>query len=767
MVLFTAAGPGPLPHVPGAPASGVKGSIVKTRLRALARTLAALALLAAAHPSLAAEGAKAAAEVAGSKELSAALLAILAASPIDTARAGIYVADVESGQPVFAREPDALLNPASNVKLVTTAAALARLGPDFRFDTELYVDPGPGTEAARTLYVKGKGDPSLVTERLWAIAGDLYHLGIRRVGDVVVDESYFDGEHQGPGFDQETGDKSYLAPAGAASLNWNTVAVHVGPGDRRGGKARVELEPASDLFEVEVRATTVAPGARRRLVVSSTAHGARQRIVVDGRIPLGSRLQTVWRRIDDPGLYLGQTLRRLLELRGVKFAGRVRVGTVPAGARLVHVAQSEALGEIVRRLNKTSNNFVAEQLLKTLGAQVKGVPGTWPKGVEAVEEFLAEVGVPRGAYVMKNGSGLNDTNRFSARQLVTLLRAMWARFPLHAEYLASLPVAGRDGTIRWRMEGSDAVGRLRAKTGTLENVTSLSGYVENAAHRTLAFAILVNDFSGRASGAVRAVDGLGVALAASGGAPGTLGAAVALAKGAPPEAAPAPTTELAAQAKTYYAMGRAADRRNVPFFRNALRTEKDPALRLAVGECLYLSDPDSDTARRTFLEATPQDPQAIARLFSAAGAGADEADLPVLPSLGDLAADGSADALARLVELAPAGALDGALARAIADVLADVAASVPDELVAALRGASPAAQEAAVGALGAGIARSDERDHPFPAALRAMAGRQDDLAAFAKALEPRLTTAISAANATRSAPTLVPASGTVPARAPQ
>jgi D-alanyl-D-alanine carboxypeptidase/D-alanyl-D-alanine-endopeptidase (penicillin-binding protein 4) len=344
---------------------------------------------------------------------------------------------------------------------------------------------------------------------------------------------------------------------------------------------------------------------------------------------------------------------------------------------------------------------------------------------------------------------------------------MWARFPLHAEYLASLPVAGRDGTIRWRMEGSDAVGRLRAKTGTLENVTSLSGYVENAAHRTLAFAILVNDFSGRASGAVRAVDGLGAALAASGGAPGTLGAAVALAKGAPPEAAPAPTTELAAQAKTYYAMGRAADRRNVPFFRSALRTEKDPALRLAVGECLYLSDPDSDTARRTFLEATPQDPQAIARLFSAAGAGADEADLPVLPSLGDLAADGSADALARLVELSPAGALDGALARAIADVLADVAASVPDELVAALRGASPAAQEAAVGALGAGIARSDERDHPFPAALRAMTGRQDDLAAFAKALEPRLTTAISAANATRSAPTLVPASGTVPARAPQ
>jgi D-alanyl-D-alanine carboxypeptidase/D-alanyl-D-alanine-endopeptidase (penicillin-binding protein 4) len=723
-----------------------------------------------ATPSRAAEAARStdgrAPEAGAARELDSALRSIVAGGPLATARASIVVSDVETGQLLFARDPDVLLNPASNVKLVTSAAALARLGPEFRFDTEVYVDAGAGEGAARALYVRGKGDPTLVTERLWAIAGDLVHLGIRRVGDVVVDDTYFDRERSGPGFDQEAGDKSYLAPAGAASLNWNTIAVHVAAGDRRGGKARVELEPASELFEVDVRATTVAPGGRRRLVVSSVRAGARQRIVVEGRIPIGSRMQTVWRRIDDPALYLGHTLRRLMELRGARFAGKVRAGQVPQGARLVHVAQSESLGEVVRRLNKTSNNFVAEQLLKTIGAEAKGAPGSWANGVEAVADFLAEVGIPRGSYVMKNGSGLNDTNRFSARQLVTLLRAMWARFPLQAEYLASLPVAGRDGTIRWRMEGSEAEGRLRAKTGTLENVTSLSGYVQNAGHRTLAFAILVNDFPGRASGAVRAVDGLGAALAASGGTPGALGAAVALAKAAPAEPAPAPSAELAAQARTYYAMGRAGDRRNVLFFRNALRAEKDPALRLAVGECLYLSDPDSDTARRTFLDAVPQDPQPLVRLFSAAGAGADEADLPVLPSLGDLAADGSADALARLVELAPAGALDGALARAIADVLADVAASVPDEVVLALRAASPAAQEAAIGALGAGIARSDERDHPFPAALRALAGRQEDASEFARALEPRITTAIAAANATRSAPTLVPASGTLPARAP-
>ncbi len=734
------------------------------RARALPRTLLALLLLSIATAARSADGVRGP-EAAGARELESALRAIVAAGPLAAGRAGIVVSDVETGQVLFARDPDVLLNPASNVKLVTSAAVLARLGPEFRFDTEFYVDAGPGDASApRALYVKAKGDPSLLTERLWAIAGDLVHLGIRRVGDVVIDESFFDGERIGPGFDQETGDKSYLAPTGAASLNWNTIAVHVGPGDRRGGKARVELEPASDLFDVDVRATTVAPGARRRLVVSSVAAGSRQRIVVEGRIPQGSRQQVVWRRIDDPARYLGHSLRRLLEVRGVKFAGRVRPGTVPHGARLVHVAQSESLGEIVRRLNKTSNNFVAEQLVKTLGAQVKGAPGSWEKGVQVIEDFLAEVGVPRGTYVMKNGSGLNDTNRFSARQLVTLLRAMWGRFPLHAEYVASLPVAGRDGTIRWRMEGSEAEGRLRAKTGTLENVTTLSGYVENAAHRTLAFAILVNDLPGRTSAAVRSVDALGAALAASGGAPAALGAAVALAKA--PEPAPAAASDLAAPLRTYYALGRAGDRRNLPFLRSALRAEKDPALRLVIGECLYLSDPDGETARRTFLEVVPHDPQVLARVWTAAGAGTAGAEVPVLPSLGDLAADASADALAKLVDLASAAALDGGLARTLSEIFADVAAMAPEELVAAVRTASPAAQDAAVGALGAGIARADEREHPFAAALRELAQHPDDAGAFARSLQPRLAAAIAAANATRSAPTLVPASGTLPARPP-
>jgi D-alanyl-D-alanine carboxypeptidase/D-alanyl-D-alanine-endopeptidase (penicillin-binding protein 4) len=736
--------------------------------RAIPALFAAMLALFLAGPARAGDDA--------ARELEGTLRAIVSHGAMSGARVGVLVADVESGQVLYAKDPDVLLNPASNVKLVTSAAALARLGPEFRFDTELYVDAASaGSGAPKTLYVKGKGDPSLFTERMWALAGDLAHLGIRQVGEIVVDESFFDGERFGPGFDQETGDKSYLAPTGAASLNWNTVAVHVGPGDRKGAKARVDLEPASDLFEVDVRATTVAPRARRRLTVSSTPAGARQRIVVEGRIPQGSRIQVVWRRIDEPGLYLGHTLRRLLELRGVKTAGKVKLGEIPQGARLVHVDQSESLGEIVRRLNKTSNNFVAEQLVKTLGAQVKGGPGSWAKGIQVIEEFLAEVGIPRGAYLMKNGSGLNDTNRFSARQLATLLRAMWARFPLHAEYVASLPVAGRDGTIRWRMEGTEAVGRLRAKTGTLENVTSLSGYVETAGHRTLAFSILVNDFAGRPGGLARSVDAIGAALAASGGAPGAVGAAVALAKGTPAQTSPAVApADLTGSLATYYALGRAGDPRNLQFLRTALRTETDPALRLAIAECVYLSEPDGETSRRTFLDAVPQDPQVLARLWTAVGESAAGAPAPVIPSLGDLAAEGLPDALSRLVELAPAGAVDGKIAATFADVMGDVASMAPEELVAALHGASPAAEQAAIGALGAGAlpaappspaAPAEERERPFLAALRAMAEQDGEQGAYAKALKPRVEAAIVAAAAARAAPAIVPAGGNAPAQA--
>ena len=611
--------------------------------------------------------------------LRAALERVAASPALSGARVGILVRSLDTGEVIFARSPDELLNPASNVKLFTAAAALGRLGPEYHFETEFLTTPA--ASGAKTLFVRGKGDPTFVAERLWVVAGELSGLGLTRVAEVVVDDSFFDEVREGPGFDQEVGDRAYLAPAGAVSLDYNTVAVRVSPGPKAGAPALVRTEPPGDFVELENRAVTVGPRGRRRVKVSSRpGTGGHQRVVVTGQVPLGGRSQVIWRRVDDPPLHFGSTLRRLLEQRGVKVAGPVRRGAVPDGATLLLVSESEPLSLVVRRLQKHSNNFMAEQILKTLGAEARGAPGTWAKGVLAVEDFLAGAGIPRGSYLMKNGSGLNDANRFSARQTVQLLDEMWRRFPLASEFVSALPVAGRDGTIRWRMEGTAAAGRLRAKTGTLEGVTSLCGYVESSEGERLAFAILVNDHNGRRQ-AVRAVDEMGAVLAAG---------------GAAPRPVPVPVAEpvddgAAARIATYYRLGQAGDARNLAFLRSAARLEDDPAVRLAASEAVYLSDPDGDGARRLFLDAAAPVPALLARLRAAAAA---PPDWPVVTSLADLAAEGVAEAILRLAELSAAG-----METELSGVWSEVAASAPEETAAALLSAPDAPARAAARSL--------------------------------------------------------------------
>jgi D-alanyl-D-alanine carboxypeptidase/D-alanyl-D-alanine-endopeptidase (penicillin-binding protein 4) len=688
-------------------------------------------------------------------ELPATLRTIVEGSPLAAARTGILVSTLDTGEVLYAREPDTLLNPASNVKLITSATALARLGPEFRFSTEFLVDRAGAGGELKALYVRGHGDPSMVTERLWGVAGELRRLGLKRVGELVLDESYFDEEHFGPGFDQESSDRAYLAPSGALSLNYNAIEVLVTPGSAIGARAQIALEPDSKFFQVENRTTTVARWGLARVNVSTALRGGREVVVVEGRVPLGARPHAVWRRIDDPALYFGHTLAQLLEQRGVK-VGRIRLARAPEGAKLLYLSQSDELAEIVFRLNKTSNNFTAEQLLKVLGAEFQGVPGTVAKGVEVAEGFLEELGITRGSYLMRNGSGLNDANRFSARQLVALLRAMWSRTNVLPEYLVSLPVAARDGTIRWRMDGTAAAGRLRAKTGTLDGVVTLSGYVEDGRGRMLAFSILVNDSPGR-PGVVKAVDAVGASLAAAGAPAGqavaasAAGAVVRTASSGPPASNGSNGgngADLPKRLATYYALATSGDARNEALLRGALRAATDPIVRAALGECVYLADPDSDSARRAFLDAVSADPEATPRLWALLP-GLEPG--PVVASLADLAADGEGEALRKLLELASRDLADARLAMAVGDALAGVAASAPDDVLVALRAAPPPLFDAAAARLAAGIARSDEKEHPFPALLRGLAAKDDPQAEMAKGLLTRLDEARRAEGA-RAAP---------------
>jgi D-alanyl-D-alanine carboxypeptidase/D-alanyl-D-alanine-endopeptidase (penicillin-binding protein 4) len=648
---------------------------------------------------------------------------LLAQPPLAGARVSVEVDALEDGQPVVSRNADDLLNPASNTKLITSAAALLRLGPEYRFTTDYLGERAIQRGRVGNLYVKGRGDPSVNTERVDALAADLWHRGLRSVRDIVLDDSFFDREQFGPGWEQETSDKAWAAGVGALSLNHNTVAVYLTPADRAGSRARVEVEPDTrDYFIIENRVTTVRQNGRRKLRPHALIEGERTRIVVEGRIPKGAEPVVLFRRVGDPTFYYGQTLRLMLKKRGIRVSGRVKRGAAPESAVLLQSYESPSLAEIVRDMNKVSSNFIAEMLVKTLGAELKGSPGSWAKGLEVAEDLLGELGLPRGTYVLKNGSGLNDTNRFSARQMATLLGAMWKRFPVAAEFVASLGIAARDGTMRLRMEGTDAAGRLRAKTGTLEHVTALSGYVQSLGGERFVFSVLVNDWSGRSAPIISSIDRLGVMLAAI-GAPeaGAREAALAsLQQLAPQEAQPA---ELKARIATYAALASAHDKKNLPFLRSALRTERDPLLRVVLADAVYRSDPDQGGG--ALLEAMPASPDLFLRLRSVGR----ELALPVpaVSSLLDLAVDGNSEALARLLALAPLARgpqHDEQLEALMSDGLVEVGEASPDELLAALRAAPAAQAQAAVELMAIGLAQagSEVGRYPLSRALRLAAG---------------------------------------------
>ena len=621
--------------------------------------------------------------------LRSAVDALLSQPPLTGARASVEVVSLDDGSVIYSRGADDQLNPASNTKLVTAAAALLRLGPEFRFTTDFLADRAPDQRGrVGTLYVKGRGDPTFNTERLYGLAADLWHRGIRQVGEIVLDDTYFDAEKWGPGWEQETSDKAYAAPVGALSLNHNAVAIYVSPGTRPGQRARVELEPDADCFVLQNNVSTVREDARRKLRPHTFAEGDRTRVAIDGRLPARSEPVVLFRRVTHPAMYFGQTLRLALKQRGIRVGPRVKLGAAPASAALIASYDSDELSDVVRDMNKASSNFIAEMLVKTLGAELKGAPGTWPKGIDVTQELLGELGIARGSYQLRNGSGLNDTNRFSAHQMIMLLTAVWKRFPVAAEFVSSLGIAARDGTMRLRMEGTDAAGRLRAKTGTLDKVTALSGFVQSVGGERFAFSVLVNDWSGRSAPVVSSVDRLGGILASAGASEKEF-----LAAGQTPvELSPA---ELRARVVTYASMAHSPDKKNLAFLRSALRSERDPVVRIAAADALVRSDPEQGGG--PLLEAMPPS----ADLFSKLRAVGRELSLPIpaVSPLLDMAVDGSAEALARLLALAPLarGAQhDEPLEALLSKGLGDVADASPAELVAALRAAPAVQAQAAV-----------------------------------------------------------------------
>jgi D-alanyl-D-alanine carboxypeptidase/D-alanyl-D-alanine-endopeptidase (penicillin-binding protein 4) len=434
--------------------------------------------------------------------LKTALDEALAAPTLAKSKIGVLVIESDGGKPLYARGERTALNAASNVKIVTSAAALALLGPEYRWRTTVSAAAGPkgspfgpGGEIAGDLFLKGFGDPALGTQDLAAMVNDLAAMGCKRVkGAIVADESFFDGTHVGPAYDQKNDSTPSRAPSAALSLTGNVIEITVIPGNKAGAAARVIVDPPSAAFTVTGRIVTAATGPTLTTIDTRDDPGGHTQIVVSGRARLGSEPRSTKRRVTNPPLFAAHVLKALLERRGISVAMPPRLGATPGqGMRILASHESPPMGVIAHDLNKRSNNFVAEQVLRTLGAEIIGRPGTWEKGLEAVARYLTALGIHKGAYQMTNGSGLYDSNRFSAEQIASVLRGAMRDFRIAAEFMSSLAIAGTDGTIGHRMGNTPAERFVRAKTGTLAGASCLSGFAGSPGHAPLIFSILMNE----------------------------------------------------------------------------------------------------------------------------------------------------------------------------------------------------------------------------------------------------------------------------------
>ena len=455
--------------------------------------LLALIPLRSAGPSVAAD--PTAVQVLTDRELAGRIRAILASKCLDPAGVGISVISLKDGSEIFSRNPDVPLKPASNMKLFTSAAALALLKPDFAFPTVFYARQPPRNGIlSGDLYIKGFGAPDLVGEFWWLMVQELHRQGLREVrGDVVGDDTYFDSEARPVTWPTTVPDDSWVsAPVGALSFNYDVVTIRVRPDAVVGARPQVELIPLGGYFRVNNRAITAA--GRSRLYISRGYQQGINTVTVSGSIRLGSVPVEVTKGVEDPALYALSAFKELAEKQGIALRGSLRRGAIPEGAPEVFRFESKPLAAIVRDMNKHSNNFMAEALLKTLGAEFVGVPGTTEKGLQVVRQYLERIGVSTVALRLVDGSGLAHDNRVTARSLVQSLRAMHEDFELWPEFLSSLPIGGVDGTLQQRFRQEDLLRKVRAKTGKIAGVSTLSGYAVNGAGETFAFAILINGY---------------------------------------------------------------------------------------------------------------------------------------------------------------------------------------------------------------------------------------------------------------------------------
>jgi D-alanyl-D-alanine carboxypeptidase/D-alanyl-D-alanine-endopeptidase (penicillin-binding protein 4) len=421
----------------------------------------------------------------------ATLHAALAEAGVPREAVALYVQAAGAGEPLLEWNADRAMNPASTMKLVTTLAALEVLGPTYVWRTEAYAAGAlQGDVLHGDLVLKGYGDPKLTLESFWLLLRDLRARGLREIrGQLVLDRSLFAAQAIDPGqFDNEP-TRPYNVPPDALLINFKSVLLQFIPQEATAG-VKIVATPSLPQIDI-VNQLALGAGSCDFWPERPQALPEQARLVFTGVFPSGCGEKSRSFALLTPNDYALALFQHLWRELGGQFAGGVREGVLPDDARLLARRESPPLAELIRDINKFSNNVMARQVFLTLSLAADLPPATPEKSARAVRDWLKRADLDLPELVMENGSGLSRIERISARGLARVLARGFAG-PLMPEYLSSLPIPGVDGTLRRRLGDSAANGRAHIKTGYLEGVRAIAGYVLDARGRWVVVVAIVN-----------------------------------------------------------------------------------------------------------------------------------------------------------------------------------------------------------------------------------------------------------------------------------
>ncbi len=408
---------------------------------------------------------------------------------------GVYVREIGSLKPEITHRADQAMNPASVMKLVTTYAALDLLGPAYTWKTDVYAAGLSGDAVSGNLYLQGHGDPAFTLEDFWLLLRALRQRGVRLIkGDLVLDQSYFDLPKTDPnGFDNQ-GYRAYNTNPEATLISFKAVSARFIP-STDGSSLKVVLDP--DLPQVKLQSqVSLKPGPCpndwRDGISKDVQNGPRSAtIVLRGSFAADCGEKSMQFNLLSNSEFIASLFRQIWTEMDGTWLGSLLEGAAPESERPLLTWESQPLAEAIRDANKWSNNLMARSILLTLGAETFGTPGTTDKGERAIKAWLTQKGLEFPELVIENGAGLSRRERISAKSLGDLLVDA-GMSPVMPELVSSLPIAGADGTMKKRLKNNGITGRAHIKTGTLDGVKTIAGYVLSKSGKRLAVVFLVN-----------------------------------------------------------------------------------------------------------------------------------------------------------------------------------------------------------------------------------------------------------------------------------